>query len=54
MHILRGALVQQACIIGYSVGSLSIIRGAVGAVVLLLGIGIGIMPLEVAGALNSF
>jgi hypothetical protein len=54
VYALRGALVRQACVIGYSVGSLSIVRGAIGAVALLSGIGTGIMLLEVAGALNSF
>jgi hypothetical protein len=54
VHALGGALVRQACVASYSVGSFIIIGGAAGAAALLPGASTGVMPLEAAGALNSF
>jgi hypothetical protein len=45
--------VRQAYIIGYNIGSLSIIKGAAGAAAWLPGISIGIILLKVASILNS-
>jgi hypothetical protein len=53
MQALSGALVRQACVIGYKVGSFNIIKGAASAAAWLLSVRAGIILLKVASALNS-
>jgi hypothetical protein len=53
VQALWGALMRQACVAGYGVGSLDVVRGAAGAAAWLPGTGTGVMPLKAASALNS-